>query len=85
MKLSSITTTDLKKSEQRFDAAFHLSTAVTIRRMIQKQEKYPIVTVSDITSRIFYGTRASRTYVTKKENAIPFLTGASILLNKSFK
>lgn len=81
MKLSSITTADLKKSEQRFDAAFHLSSAVSIRRMIQKQNKYTVVSVSDLTSRIFYGTRASRTYVRDKKNAIPFLTGASILLN----
>lgn len=80
MIINSIKTSDLKKSEQRFDAAFHLSSAVSIRRMIQKQTQYDVVSVSELTSRIFYGTRASRTYVSNPAYAIPFLTGASILL-----
>lgn len=70
---------DIKQTYYRFDASYHLSDGVTSRRIIENIP-YRKFRIDDITSRIFYGVRANRTYVTNKNNSIPFLTGADIML-----
>lgn len=64
----------------RFDASYHLSDGVSIKRAIANTS-YGSLCVSDVTKRIFYGIRANRTYVKSKEHAIPFMTGANIMLS----
>ena len=63
---------------KRFDACYYLSDGIAFRRAIT-QTPYPILSFADVTSRIFYGIRANRIYVTNKEHALPFLTGAAIM------
>lgn len=79
MKVGKVNLSSLHSSSFRFDPSFHLSEGVVIRRAI---DNAPLgnTCISDISERIFYGIRASRTYVSKKERAIPFLTGADIML-----
>ena len=64
----------------RFDAGYHLSDGVTIRRNISKAP-YSTMKVSEATEKIFYGLRANRVYVSKKDHALPFMTGANIMLS----
>jgi hypothetical protein len=63
---------------KRFDACYHLSDGVAYRRTIT-HTPYPILSFADVTSRVFYGVRANRIYVTNREHALPFLTGAAIM------
>lgn len=77
MKTSTVNTSDLYRSGQRYDAGFYLSEGVAIRRALS-HSPYALAPLRGMAERIFYGVRASRIYVSKKEHAIPFLTGASI-------
>lgn len=63
----------------RFDAGYHLSEGISVRRALALLPN-KCLTINDVSSRIFYGIRANRTYVEKKDYAIPFLTGANIML-----
>jgi len=77
MKTSYVNTADIFRSGMRYDSSFYLSDGVSIRRTLS-HSPYPVEPLSSVSERIFYGIRATRTYVSKKECAIPFLTGASI-------
>lgn len=79
MEVHIINTSEIKKAAHRFDADYHLSNGVSIRRTID-HSPYKTISIDDVTSRIFYGLRTNRTYVTNRHTAIPFLTGADILL-----
>lgn len=78
MKSSSISIkTDLTQL-LRFDASFHLSEGQTVKHAIA-QSPYKTMRISDVSQRIFYGGRARRVYVSKRENGIPFLSSSDIL------
>lgn len=77
MRCSLVNTGDLYRSAVRYDAGFYLSEGVAIRRTLS-HSPYTLVPIKKMSERIFYGVRASRIYVSKKDHAIPFLTGASI-------
>ena len=79
MRSQSISKHNLLSAGCRFDAEYHLSEGVSIRRRLH-DSGLPVKTIGDCASRIFYGIRANRVYVTKRENAIPFMTGANIML-----
>ncbi|OYP68713.1 restriction endonuclease subunit S [Prevotella sp. P5-64] len=79
MKTLSVTKSDIANANYRFDASYHLSDGVSIRRRI-KHSPLGETKICDITERIFYGIRANRVYVSKPEHAIPFMTGANIML-----
>ena len=84
MKTLSVTKSDIANANYRFDASYHLSDGVSIRRRI-KHSPLGETKICDITERIFYGIRANRVYVSKPEHAIPFMTGANIMLANRFK
>lgn len=68
----------------RFDASYHMSEGLIVRRMIS-QSPYGLLTIKDVSNNVFYGLRARRVYVSKKEHGIPFLSSSDILradLNK---
>lgn len=77
MRCSLVNTGDLYRSAVRYDAGFYLSEGVAIRRTLS-HSPYTLVPIKKMSERIFYGVRASRIFVSKKDHAIPFLTGASI-------
>lgn len=79
MKTQIVSRNDVSAANFRFDASYHLSEGVSIRRSIQ-HSPLGCVKVGDVTDRIFYGIRANRVYVTKPNHAIPFMTGANIML-----
>lgn len=80
MKTQVIKSNSVNTNSNRFDAVFHLSEGVSVKRTISNSP-YELVTIGSATERIFYGLRANRKYVTNIEHAIPFLTGSSILQN----
>lgn len=79
MKWHSVNKNDVFGANYRFDAAYHLSDGVSIRRSITNAPNGTIK-IADATERIFYGIRANRVYVDNREFAIPFMTGANIML-----
>lgn len=79
MKCHIVTTNGIVKASKRFDAGYHLSEGVSIRRAIE-QAPLGKIKISEVSERIFYGLRANRIYVTKPEHALPFMTGANIML-----
>lgn len=78
MKISKIKTRAFKFNGFRIDASFHLSDGVVVRRKIAASP-YKIMKVGDAANQIFYGNRAKRVYVQKRENGIPFLSSSDIL------
>ena len=78
MKASLVNTAVFKPNGFRVDASFHLSEAVLVRRKISASP-YKIMSVGDVSENIFYGNRAKRVYVQKRENGIPFLSSSDIL------
>ncbi|MBR3675134.1 MAG: restriction endonuclease subunit S [Bacilli bacterium] len=78
MKTASVNKNEIFGASYRFDPSYHLSEGIEIRRKYT-HIPYGLSSVSKVTSRIFYGLRANRVYVTKRDHAIPFLTGASIM------
>lgn len=78
MKTAAINKNDIFGASHRFDPSFHLSEGVGIKRCLS-HSPLGLTTVSKLSSRIFYGLRANRVYVSKRDHAIPFLTGASIM------
>ncbi len=62
----------------RFDASFHLSDGLIVRRQIASSP-YKLLSIKDVSSKIFYGNRAKRIYVSKRDSGIPFLSSSDIL------
>jgi len=61
------------QSSLRFDASFHLSDGLVVKRLVAASP-YEMLTIKDVTEDIFYGNRAKRVYVKKRNHGIPFLT-----------
>lgn len=78
MRTALVNKKEIFRADHRFDPSFHLSRGIETRRRLL-HSPLGITTVSEVSSRIFYGLRANRVYVTKIDRAIPFLTGASIM------
>ena len=78
MKTGTVKYSTKAQSGLRFDASFHLSDGLIVKRQIASSP-YFLLTIKDVTSDIFYGNRAKRIYVTKRENGIPFLSSSDIL------
>lgn len=78
MKTGSVKYSIGSQTGLRFDASFHLSEGLVVKRKIASSP-FEMLTIKDVTSDIFYGNRAKRVYVTKRENGIPFLSSSDIL------
>ena len=78
MKIGAINYSVKAQTGLRFDASFHLSDGLVVKRQIASSP-YDVLTIKDVTSDIFYGNRAKRVYVTKREHGIPFLSSSNIL------
>lgn len=78
MKSSHLNINNVRVGDIRLDPEYHLSDGVRIKRIISSMP-YPVASVKDLSTRIFYSGRAKRVYVSKKENGIPLLTGSAIL------
>ena len=66
------------QSSLRFDASFHLSDGLVVKRLVAASP-YEMLTIKDVTEDIFYGNRAKRVYVKKRNHGIPFLSSSDIL------
>ncbi len=66
------------KSDIRLDASFHLSPGRLTKILLNKCP-YGLTTIEKVSSSIFYGGRARRTYVNSEENGIPFIGSADML------
>ncbi len=62
----------------RFDASFHMSEGLVVRRMISSSP-YDILSIGEVAEQVFYGIRVKRVYVSKKEYGIPFFSSSDIL------
>ena len=62
----------------RFDASFHMSDGLMVRRLIA-HSPYELLTIKDVSKDVFYGIRAKRVYVSEKEYGIPFFSSSDIL------
>lgn len=78
MKAGKVTYSVGSQKGFRFDASFHMSEGLTVRRMIASSP-YKILSIGDVSSDVFYGIRAKRIYVSKKEHGIPFLSSSDVL------
>lgn len=78
MKTGAINYSIKAQAGLRFDASFHLSEGLVVKRQIASSP-YDMLTIKDVTSDIFYGNRAKRVYVSKREHGIPFLSSSDIL------
>ena len=78
MKTGSVNYSINAQKGLRFDASFHLSEGLLVKRKIASSP-YEMLTIKDISSDIFYGNRAKRVYVSKREKGIPFLSSSDIL------
>lgn len=78
MKTGSVHYSVSSQNGLRFDASFHLSEGLVVKRKIASSP-YEMLKIKDVTSDIFYGNRAKRVYVSKKERGIPFLSSSDIL------
>lgn len=79
MKCHIVKTKEIVNASKRFDAGYHLSDGISIRRAIA-QAPLGQIKVNEVSERIFYGLRANRIYVSDPDHAIPFMTGANIML-----
>ena len=78
MKTASVKYSSETLSGHRFDASFHLSDGIIVKRQIGSSP-YNMLTIKDVASSIFYGNRAKRVYVGSREHGIPFLSSSDIL------
>ena len=78
MKAGKITYSIRDQKGARFDASFHMSEGLVVRRMIAKSP-YGLLNISDVSSEVFYGIRAKRVYVSSPIHGIPFLSSSDIL------
>ena len=78
MKTGAINYSIKAQAGLRFDASFHLSEGLVVKRQIASST-YEMLTIKDVSSDIFYGNRAKRVYVSKREHGIPFLSSSDIL------
>lgn len=78
MKTGVVKFHNILSAGHRSDASYHLSEGRTVKQAIENSP-YPLTTVGDVSKRIFYGNRAKRVYVSKKDHGIPFLSSSDIL------
>ena len=78
MKIGTVHYSVSSQNGLRFDASFHLSEGLVVKRKIASSP-YEMLKIKDVTSDIFYGNRAKRVYVSKKDHGIPFLSSSDIL------
>ena len=78
MRISHINIEEIKATNMRIDASYHLSEGQEVKRLISSSP-FEILTVGEVCSDIFIGNRARRVYVTKKEKGVPFLSSSDIL------
>lgn len=78
MRSSRVNVGEIKATNIRIDASYHLSEGQEIKREINASP-YNLLTIGDVCSDIFIGNRAKRVYVTKKGHGIPFLSSSDIL------
>ncbi len=78
MKTGLINNKCFKDNKMRIDPSFHLSEGQLVNQLIV-QSPYGISSIGSASMNIFYGNRAKRIYVTKKEKGIPFLSSSDIL------
>ena len=78
MKTGLINNRCFKDNTMRIDPSFHLSEGQLVNQLIV-QSTYGISSIGSASMNIFYGNRAKRIYVTKKEKGIPFLSSSDIL------
>ena len=79
MKTGVVNNNNFHGNKLRIDPSFHLSEGQLINQIIARSP-YGISTIGSASNKIFYGNRAKRIYVSKKENGIPFLSSSDILL-----
>ena len=78
MKIGSVNYSIKSQTGLRFDASFHLSEALVVKRKIASSP-YGLLSIKDVTSSIFYGNRIRRVYVSDREHGIPFVSSSDIL------
>lgn len=78
MKSSFVAKKAFNSDGYRFDASFHLSEGVAVKRKITACP-YSLLSVGEVSSDVFYGNRAKRVYVSDLSHGIPFLSGSDIL------
>ncbi len=78
MKTARVNIVEIKTTNIRIDASYHLSEGNQVKRLIAASP-YPMLKISDVCSDIFIGDRARRVYVSNREKGIPFLSSSDIL------
>lgn len=74
----SVSSKEIRAVSLRLDSSYHLSTGNSSRRAVLSSP-YGITNIGEYTDRVFYGNRARRIYVKKKESGVPFLSSSEIL------
>lgn len=79
MITSKVNIGEVKATNLRIDASYHLSEGQEIKRVI-RSSPYGLLSIQDVCSNIFIGNRARRVYVTREDKGIRFLSSSDILL-----
>ena len=78
MKTASISFREVKGFEFRFDAPVHLSEGVSAKRLMQSCP-YELLTIGDVSERVWHAGRWRRVYVNNPNNGITLLGSSAIL------
>lgn len=78
MKTASISFREVKGFGFRFDAPVHLSEGVSAKRLIQSCP-YELLTIGDVSERVWHAGRWRRVYVNNPNNGITLLGSSAIL------
>jgi hypothetical protein len=78
MKVSTVHIKDIKVTNLRIDASYHLSEGQSVKRIIG-DSPYKLINIENVCKEIFYGNRAKRVYVNNRAKGIPFLSSSDIL------
>ena len=78
MKTASISFREVKGFEFRFDAPVHLSEGVSAKRLMQSCP-YKLLTIGDVSERVWHAGRWRRVYVNNPNNGITLLGSSAIL------
>lgn len=78
MKTQIIPSNWMLEVDLRLDAEYHLSDGRKTRKLIERSP-FKVEILEEYSTKIFYGGRASRKYVTKKDKGIPFIGSKDML------
>ena len=80
MKVDTIQSNRFAKASYRIDPSFHLSEGIKIRGVLAKSP-YRLLTIKDVTEKVFIGNIFSRVFVNSPDHGTPYLAASDTVLS----